>query len=176
MSSLDRLTWKTPRFEHRVISCYTAKLYLFEGLPAPPHAPREQPISAMGGGTPTIFGITWPIHSLTLVFRFPDFPYIREWRHSNCLLQISNSACWRKLFLGAHMYTPIGHNQFQNIYWVVWQSFAKVGSGTSKNLWTEKKTKLHSMRWFSYRHRSGGGPHPRGQLLNAMPHFFVFCP
>ena len=58
MSSLDRLTWKTPRFEHRVISCYTAKLYLFEGLPAPPHAPREQPISAMGGGTPTIFGIT----------------------------------------------------------------------------------------------------------------------
>jgi len=32
------------------------------------------------------------------------------------------------------------------------------------------------MRWFSHQHRSGRRLCPRGQLLNTMPHFFVFCP
>jgi len=27
------------------------------GLPAPPHAPREQPFSVVGGGTPTVLGM-----------------------------------------------------------------------------------------------------------------------
>ena len=31
-----------------------------------------------------------------------------------------------------------------------------------------------SMRWFSHRHRTGGGPHPRGWLANKMQHFFTF--
>ena len=30
------------------------------------------------------------------------------------------------------------------------------------------------MRWFSHRRRTGGGPRPRGQRPNKMPHFFVF--
>jgi len=29
---------------------------------------------------------------------------------------------------------------------------------------------LDSMCWFSHRHRTGGGPHPRGPLRKKMPH------
>jgi len=44
-------------------------------------------------------------------------------------------------FLGARMNTPIGDRLFQE-YRVVWKSFAKIGPGTSKNHWTEKKKKI----------------------------------
>jgi len=60
ISSSDKVTRKThgtPRIKHRVASCYTAKLYRFERLLASPHAPREQSITAVGGGTPTVFGM-----------------------------------------------------------------------------------------------------------------------
>jgi len=33
------------------------KLYRFEGFPAPRRAPREQSISAVGGGTPIVVGM-----------------------------------------------------------------------------------------------------------------------
>jgi len=36
------------------------------------------------------------------------------------------------------MNIPIGENYFR-AYRVVWQNFANIGPGTSKNRWTEKK-------------------------------------
>jgi len=44
--------------------------------------------------------------------------------------------------LGARMNTPIWDRLFQDIPCVMWQSFAKIGSRTSKNRWTEKKKKI----------------------------------
>jgi len=52
-----------------------------EGLPAPLPAPSEQPISAVGDGTLTMFGmdvLAYP-QIVRIVFRFPYFSCIREW-------------------------------------------------------------------------------------------------
>ena len=56
---------------------------------------REQPISAMGGGTTTMFGMGGrPSQKLTLLLRFPDFPCIMEWTGggSKCRLLVCKLA------------------------------------------------------------------------------------
>jgi len=50
------------------------------------------------------------------------------------------------------------------------------GMYTDDKVTDDSYTKLDSMRWFSYRRRTGGGLRPRGRLPNKMPHFFIFCP
>jgi len=78
-------------------------------------------------------------------FRYPDFPCIREWQGSKCRFWVRKSAnigFFRpSKFLGARMNTSIRGRLFQ-AYRVVWQSFAKIGPGTSKNRWTAKKEKI----------------------------------
>ena len=80
MSSSDRLTRKNSPLKSNIESLadIQPKLYRFERLPAPPHALMEQPNSAVGGGTHTIFvvdvvAIDWPY-----CFRFLDFLRIME--------------------------------------------------------------------------------------------------
>jgi len=51
MSSLDSLTPKpTPRIKQRVANCHTAEVILIQSLLVPPHTPRGQSISEVGGG------------------------------------------------------------------------------------------------------------------------------
>ena len=54
MSSSDRLTRKTHPLESNTesLDVIQPKLYRLERLPAPPHVPREQTVSAVNGGTP----------------------------------------------------------------------------------------------------------------------------
>ena len=53
-SSLDSLTPKTytRRIKQQVASCHTAEVISIQSLPAPPHTPRGQSISEVGGKPP----------------------------------------------------------------------------------------------------------------------------
>jgi len=86
MSSLNSLTPKTyPRIKQPVAICHAAEVLSIQSVLAPPHTPRGQPISEVGGGLPPC--LVWTSshsHRLALLFRFPDFPRIREWRGSKC--------------------------------------------------------------------------------------------
>jgi len=54
-----------------IIIIIQPKLYRFEGLRAPPHAPRGQPISQVGGGTPPCsVGTSSPSHIDVVVLDF----------------------------------------------------------------------------------------------------------
>jgi len=59
VSSLDRLTQKIHLWNQTLstLAVMQPKLCRFECLPAPPHAQKKQPILAVGGGTPTMFGM-----------------------------------------------------------------------------------------------------------------------
>jgi len=50
----------TPRIKQPVASCHTAEVISIQSLPAPPHTPRGQSISEVGGEIPTMFGIHMP--------------------------------------------------------------------------------------------------------------------
>jgi len=74
-----------------------------------------------------------------------DFPISIALWNAGAQTVDSGSANWRRLgFIALKIFRvtnehPIGHNQFQIIgYRVVWQSLAKIDSGTLKNLWTKK--------------------------------------
>ena len=73
----------TPRIKQRVASSHTAEVTSIQNLPAPPHTPRVQPISEVGGDPHCVWyrraHIATDRH---YCFRFPDFPRSREWRGS----------------------------------------------------------------------------------------------
>jgi len=79
--------------KQQVASCHTAAVISIQSLPAPPHTPRGQPISEVGGGLPPFLAWTSsPSHRLTHCFRVPDFPHIREWRGSKCRFWVLKSS------------------------------------------------------------------------------------
>jgi len=138
------------------------KLYRFERLGAllsPPHAPKEQPILAVGGVTPPVHGVDVVSHRLPLGYCciFPDFPRIMEWCGSKYRLwvrKLANIGVFAAQILGSTYEHPTGHNQ-SGTYSAVWQSIAKIVSGTSKICFRENDTK----KWASAQHwQSQFGP------------------
>jgi len=69
---LNWIAWPrkpTPRIKQRFASCHTAEVISIQSLPAPPHTPRGQLISEVGGGPPPC--LVWtssPSNRLTLLF------------------------------------------------------------------------------------------------------------
>jgi len=59
----------TPRIKEPVASCHTAEVISIQSLPSPPHTPREQPISELGGDSlpPYLVRTSSPSHRLTLL-------------------------------------------------------------------------------------------------------------
>ena len=77
MSSLDSLTPKTHPLElnSESLAAIQPKLYRFKVYVAQPTPPRGQPISEMGGGTPSMFGMDILMAQIdAIVLGFPIFP------------------------------------------------------------------------------------------------------
>jgi len=69
----------TTKIKQRVASCHTAEVISIGSLLIPPHAPREQPISEMGGSIPCFVWTSYiAVTDWHCCFRFPDFSCIME--------------------------------------------------------------------------------------------------
>lgn len=118
MSSSDRLTRKPiPRIKHRVTSCHTAEvtaIRTFSCLIS--HAPSKHPISVVGSGTPTVFGIdiVAQIEPIVLDFPIPSRYRIVDLKVSTLRLQISENWGFRSSnFEG-------GGGKYEHPTYVVW--------------------------------------------------------
>ena len=121
-----------PEIKQRVASLYTAKVYGFKRLPVPPHAQREQLISAIGNGPHHVSYGRPSQPQIDCLFRFPNFPQIVEWWGSECRLWVRKLAkigvCRASYFQGTHMNTQQDIINLRT-YLMLWQSFVKIVHG-----------------------------------------------
>jgi len=132
----------TSRIKQRVANCHTAEFISIQSLPAPPHTPRGQPISEVGGGPLHVrYGRPYLATDWPYCFRFPDFPRIREWRGSKYRFWIRKSAKiggFRPAILGGTYEHPYRTKTISDIP----RRVAKF----RKNRWTEKNRKNNTIK------------------------------
>ena len=145
MSSLDSLTPKTYP-QNQNVSCQLpySRSYIDSKFTCPtPHNKGTADLRDGWGGSPPC--LVWTCshnHRLTLLFQISRFsPQYGMVGLKVAILGLKIAKKWGfspLKFVRGHVRTPLQEINYFSTYRVVWQSFAKIGPGTSKIWWTEK--------------------------------------
>jgi len=153
---LYRISWPrkpTHRIKHRVASCHTAEVISIRRLTCPTPCTNGTTDHSRGWWDRTMFGMDALAYSQRLNLLCFFSISLALWNGGAKSVHVG-STNWRKLgvfalkFLGDTYKHPTGHINFRT-YCIVWQRFAKIGSGRRK-ICGQKKDRITRVKYNSF--------------------------